>query len=105
MPQVTGGDELQCQYLWLTENGRDPWKGSSVPPHGCNREQASSSTAEAKAAERDEVVKQVELLRSLLCLFGCLAVPAVSLLRACLCGPRVKIVDVLSTVAFLLTEG
>lgn len=35
--------------------------------------------------------------------FGCLALPAVSLLRACLCGLRVKIV-VLSTVAFLLTK-
>lgn len=32
-------------------------------------QQTSSSPAKAKAAERDEAVTQVELLRSLLCLF------------------------------------
>ena len=52
------------------------------------------------AGERDEAAKQAEELRSLLHLDAQL-----SLLRASLCGLRVKIVGILDTVAILLTKG
>lgn len=83
---------------------------SSVPPWGCQEKQASSFTcssspAAAMAGERDEASKQAEELRSLLHLPGCSTVPARSLLRASVCGLRVKIVGILGTVAILLTKG
>lgn len=57
------------------------------------------------AGERDEAAKEAEELRSLLHLPGCSTVSALSLLRASLRGLNVKIVDILGTVAILMTKG
>jgi len=81
---------------------------SFVPARGCEGEQTDSLAAPPSAAavvgERDEATKQADELRSLLHLPGCSTVPALSLLRACLCGLRVKTVGILGTVAILLTK-
>lgn len=83
---------------------------SSVPPWGCQEKQAGSFTcfsfpAAAMAGERDEASKQAEELRTLLHLPGCSTISAHSLLRASVCGLRVKIVGILGTAAILLTKG